>query len=379
MQILSLVKKLYFILLFILITSQSLISQTEKSDSSSTSKPDTLAVRGVDWLAYPYIFYSPETNLAFGGGGIVYFKLYENPMAKSSSITPSFYYTVNNQYDVTIIPEIFLMDDNLKIWSELNYSSYFDRYYGIGNSTTEIENDKYLQDNFQAQIKLQPNLFDDRLNIGINYEIRNMLVADTKGNPLLENDSTILGRDGGLTSGLGLAVAWDTRDNNFFPSNGGYYEVFTSNFSDILGSDFNYNKTVFDLRHYFNLTLDHVLAVQGYMLMESGSPPFYDLGLLGGSKLMRGTIMGRYRDKTYYVLQSEYRMPVLVWRFGLILFAGIGDVAPSVGKITISTVKPTYGLGIRFRFDELEKVEIRMDMGFGKGSNGVYFDINQAF
>jgi hypothetical protein len=113
--------------------------------------------------------------------------------------------------------------------------------------------------------------------------------------------------------------------------------------------------------------------------MESGSPPFYDLGLLGGSKLMRGTIMGRYRDKTYYVLQSEYRMPVLVWRFGLILFAGIGDVAPSVGKITISTVKPTYGLGIRFRFDELEKVEIRMDMGFGKGSNGVYFDINQAF
>jgi len=94
---------------------------------------------------------------------------------------------------------------------------------------------------------------------------------------------------------------------------------------------------------------------------------------------MRGTIMGRYRDKTYYVVQSEYRMPLLVWRFGIILFAGLGDVASSVGNITISTVKPTYGFGIRFRFDELEKVEIRMDVGFGKGSNGIYFDINQAF
>jgi hypothetical protein len=94
---------------------------------------------------------------------------------------------------------------------------------------------------------------------------------------------------------------------------------------------------------------------------------------------MRGTIMGRYRDNTYYVIQSEYRMPNLLWKFGLILFAGIGDVAPSVGRITISTVKPTYGFGIRFRIDELEKVEIRMDVGFGKGSNGIYFDINQAF
>jgi hypothetical protein len=88
-----------------------------------------------------------------------------------------------------------------------------------------------------------------------------------------------------------------------------------------------------DLRHYFNLTLDHVIAVQAYLLSESGSPPFYDLGLLGGSKMMRGYITGRYRDRTYYTIQSEYRMPQLIWRFGLIFFAGIGDVAPSLAKL----------------------------------------------
>jgi len=371
-------KKKYLIL-FLLTSYQLSFSQSVDFDSSAVNKPDTLAIRGVDWLAYPYIFYSPETSLAFGGGGIVYFKLYEDPKARSSSITPSFYYTINGQYDITIIPELFLLEDNLKIWSKLNYSSYFDRYYGVGNQTVEIENDQYLQDNIQAQVKLQPKLFDDRLNLGINYEIRNMSVVDKKGNPFLEQDTTLVGSEGGLTSGLGLAVAWDTRDNNFFPSRGGYYEAYTSNFFDVIGSDFNYSKTVIDIRQYMNITSDHVLAMQGYLLSEGGSPPFYDLGLLGGSKLMRGTIMGRYRDKTYYVIQSEYRMPQLVWRFGLILFAGIGDVAPSVGRITVSTVKPTYGFGIRFRFDELEKVDIRMDVGFGKGSNGIYFDINQAF
>lgn len=367
------------LIVIILIFTQLSFPQNVIKDTTNVKKPDTLAVRGVDWLAYPYIFYSPETSLAFGGGGIVYFKLYENPKAKSSSITPSFYYTINGQYDITIIPELFLIDDKLKIWSKLNYSSYFDRYYGIGNNSPEIENSQYLQDNIQAQVKLQPKLFDDRLNIGVNYEIRNMTVADTRGNPLLEGDNTIIGNEGGLTSGLGLAVSWDTRDNNFFPSSGGYYEAYTSNFFKSIGSDFNYSKSVIDLRQYMLTTSDHVLALQAYLLSEGGNPPFYDLGLLGGSKLMRGTIMGRYRDKTYYVVQSEYRMPELVWRFGLILFAGFGDVAPSVGSITISTVKPTYGFGIRFRFDELEKVEIRMDVGFGKESNGIYFDINQAF
>ena len=372
-------KRLYTILLVIFFVQFIMFSQTEISDSSVTEIPDTLGIGGVDWFAYPYIFYSPETSLAFGGGGIVYFKLYNKPEAKSSSITPSFYCTINGQYDITIIPELFLLDDNLKIWSKLNYSSYFDRYYGIGNNSPEIENDQYLQNNFQAQIKLQPKLFDDRLNIGINYEIRNMTVADVKGNPFLENDTSLVGRNGGLTSGLGLAVAWDTRDNNFFPSSGGYYEFFASNFFEFLGSDFNYNKKIIDLRHYFNPVSDNVVAIQSYLLMENGTPPFYDLGLLGGSKLMRGTILGRYRDKTYYTIQTEYRMPVLVWKFGLILMAGFGDVAPSVGRMTISTVKPTYGFGIRFRIDELQKVEIRMDVAFGKGSNGIYFDINQAF
>jgi hypothetical protein len=358
---------------------QSLFSQTEKTDSLVAVKPDTVDVGGVTCVAYTFVFYSPETSLAFGGGGIIYFKLYKLPKAKSSSITPSFYCTINGQYDITIVPELYLFEDKLKIWSKFNYASFFDRYYGIGNSTSEIENDKYLQDNFQAQIKLQPKLFDERLNIGINYEFRNMSVVDIKGNPFLENDTALVGRNGGITSGLGLAIAWDTRDNNFFPSTGVYYEVCLTNFFEFLGSNFDYSKKVIDLRHYYNPTSDNVIAIQAYLLAESRTPPFYDLGLLGGSKLMRGTILGRYRDKIYYTVQAEYRMPELIWRFGLILMAGFGDVAPSLSKIEILTVKPTYGLGIRFRIDELQKVEVRMDVAFGKGSNGIYFGINQAF
>lgn len=152
-----------------------------------------------------------------------------------------------------------------------------------------------------------------------------------------------------------------------------------SNFADIIGSDFDYSKFVFDFRRFFRLPINHIIAVQTYFMFETGSPPFYDLALLGGDRLMRGYLMGRYRDKTYYVIQSEYRIPKLFWRFGLVLFGGIGDVAPRLSKMEISTVKPTYGFGIRFRFDELQKLDLRADIGFGKGTSGIYFSVNQAF
>ena len=149
--------------------------------------PDTIGVGGFNWFAYPFIFYSPETNLAFGAGGVISFTLSEKLKSKPSSITASGYYSINNQYDVTIQPEVYVAEDKLKIWSKFNYGSIFDYFFGVGNRTEEIENERYLQENFLIQLKLQPKLFDERLNLGINYELRRMNVADTRGNPFLDS------------------------------------------------------------------------------------------------------------------------------------------------------------------------------------------------
>ena len=367
MHKLKLVK--HFIILLIYFWA-NLLAQSEDSD---TAKVDNFS-----WFAYPFAFYSPETNLAFGAGGIISFKLSDKFSSKPSSVTASGYYSINNQYDITIQPEVYLAEDKFKVWSKFNYGRIFDFFYGVGNSSPEIENDRYLQENFLVQLKIQPKLFDERFNLGINYEFRRMNVADTKGNPFLDS-ATFRGSSGGTTSGLGLAISWDSRDNIFYPHTGGYYELSTSNFAEFLGSNFNYSKFIFDFRRFFGLPINHIIAFQSYLMIVNGSPPFYDLALLGGDRLMRGYLMGRYRDKIYYVIQSEYRIPDLVWKFGLVLFGGFGDVAPKLSKMEIATVKPTYGLGIRFRFDETQKLDLRVDVGFGRGTNGVYFSVNQAF
>ena len=120
--------KLSTILLILFCTN--LLAQSEDSD---TAKADNFI-----WFAYPFAFYSPETSLAFGAGGIISFKLSEKFSSKPSSITASGYYSINNQYDLTIQPEVYLADDKYKIWSKFNYGKIFDFFYGVGNRAEEI-------------------------------------------------------------------------------------------------------------------------------------------------------------------------------------------------------------------------------------------------
>ena len=316
--------------------------------------------------------------MAVGAGGIYSFSLSKNLNSKPSSITGSGYYTINDQYDITLVSEIYLSEDKYKLWSKFNYGRAFDFFYGAGNRAKDIENNKYLQNNFLLQVKFQPKLFDERFNLGLIYEFRSLTIADKRGNPFL-SDTSINGIDGGQTSGLGFVASWDSRDNIFYPTKGGYYEISVTYFQKKYGSDFDYNKYVFDFRRFFPVFASHIIAFQTYFTYSNAFPPFYDLAMLGGDKIMRGYLYGRYRDQNYYSLQAEYRIPALIWRFGLVLFGGVGDVAPSVSKFEIATVKPTYGFGIRFRFDELKKLDLRADVGFGKNTSGIYFSVNQAF
>ena len=43
-------------------------------------------------------------------------------------------------------------------------------------------------------------------------------------------------------------------------------------------------------------------------------------------------------------------------------------------------MKYSYGLGLRFLFNKQQKINLRMDIGFGSdGSRGIYFGIQEAF
>jgi outer membrane protein assembly factor BamA len=189
----------------------------------------------------------------------------------------------------------------------------------------------------------------------------------------------VLGNAGGNISGAGLTASYDTRDNVYFPASGRYYNVAVSWFDGAVGSDYDFINYNLDVRQYFSVTPSQVLVTQVFANFISGDPPFQAMSQLGGKSLMRGYYAGRYRDKNMMILQAEYRLPL--WkRFGLVGFAGGGDVANKLSRFTVNDFKTSYGVGIRYAVSPKEKINIRLDLGFGKDPFvGPVITIGEAF
>ena len=107
---------------------------------------------------------------------------------------------------------------------------------------------------------------------------------------------------------------------------------------------------------------------------------------------MRGHYLGRYRDNNLYAAQIEYRLPlgrsnwiderhnIPFWqRWGLVGFFGLGDVYGPDSNGSLSNIKSSVGLGVRYLILPEERINIRVDFGFGSQMPGFYFGIREAF
>ena len=62
------------------------------------------------------------------------------------------------------------------------------------------------------------------------------------------------------------------------------------------------------------------------------------------------------------------------------VFGGAGNVADEIMNLSFSDLKYSYGAGLRFLFNKEQKVNLRVDFGFGNdGTKGIYFGIEEAF
>ena len=66
-------------------------------------------------------------------------------------------------------------------------------------------------------------------------------------------------------------------------------------------------------------------------------------------------------------------------RIGLVGFAGFGDVADKISHFDLENFKHSVGFGLRYLFSPKERLNIRLDFGFGSGTSGVYFTAAEAF
>jgi hypothetical protein len=331
--------------------------------------------------AYPYVYYTPETQLAFGVGGIMTFYAGRDTSLRPSSVSLSGYYTSNDQWKIGVVPKVFYSGNERYASLPASFGHYQSKFWGIGNDTPDISDAAYLEDVADVRFELQwPPLLPIFDRSGAIYHFASNKILDVGSNPNLQQGDS-LETEGGILSGVGLTFVADSRNETFYPTGGRFYTISAIFYPELLGSDFEFTHLTLDFRHFLPAWGKWgAVAIQAYGEFVIGSPPFYKYPALGGSNRMRGYFYGRFRDKAYVTAQVEYRRHI--WRkIGGILFLGLGQVGPAIADYELASFHVSSGFGLRYLFNAEEHVNIRVDFGFGgdDATTGVYFGVEEAF
>jgi len=358
------------IIVIVVIYGSSPFANQPDSTSEQTIKKETKN----SLLALPFFYYSPETKIA-GGLMANYINRTWFPKSKPSSITPIIIYTQKNQTAASLNSEIYWDNSNYHFIGSLGYSKFPGEFYGIGTDAIEDDKEEYTPEQYVLEACLQYQFFQ-RLYFGLGYNFDKFSILKTESDGVLK-DKIIIGSEGGVNSIIKAIASYDSRDNIFWPTSGYWGELSYGVSDSYTESDFDYTIITADLRNYRSLSERFVLAGQFRYESVNGDAPFNHLPQIGGDLLMRGYYAGRYTDKNMYVIQTELRFPV--WRkLGAAVFCGVGDVASKADEFKSENIKPSYGLGLRYRITD-EKVNVRLDLGYGDNSSGFYISFGEAF
>lgn len=355
-----------------------------------SAQPDSLSPVGLSTqqltnktrsvLILPLLARSIETDWSLGVAGSFTFRFNRlDTLTRTSNTQALALYSLRRQFIAAVNGTTYFPGERFILNHQLSYSYFPDKFWGLGKDAPDENEEAYTFRQYyvylHGQRKVRKYVF-----AGVIYEYQRLLAVDYLPGGLLDRRG-VLGRSPYHISGTGLSLTYDSRNNAFAPDQGGFLQVYFNHFAPAFGSDFRYTNYVVDVRRFIRVYRRQVLALQAYGFFNSGDVPLRSLASFGGSNSMRGFYDGRYRSKNQVVAQAEYRVP-LIWRIGLVGFAGIGNVGNRVENLNFRELKYSYGGGVRLALNRTERLNLRIDYGWGLGqslSHGLYFQLGEAF
>ncbi|MFY8190381.1 MAG: BamA/TamA family outer membrane protein, partial [Bacteroidia bacterium] len=286
---------------------------------------------------------SPETGIKLGASFGYVFKTADDSITRPSSIRLNTSYTQLNQFNIRPHIDIFFKQNTYNLKAQFVYNDFNEFFWGVGNLAPESAKELYnfKQQRFNARLVKQvfknwyfgPQLMYEKL-----YKVDFSDLSTTQQN-------NIPGINGYEVLGAGLALAFDNRNNVFFPTSGAYLEISNHLFLNPTVNSYRYKTLLMDLRKYVTVGKKDVFAAQFLGSYNGGLVPFRQMPTIGNDMIMRGYYNGRYRDDHYFAMQAEYRK--FIWGpVGAAVFAGFGNVGSNLAELS-QNLKPNYGIGLR--------------------------------
>lgn len=320
-------------------------------------------------------FYSSDTKFGIGlvGSGLYYQSLADtvtqpSEVALKAQLSTSLFYSFGLE-GVHIFP-----GDAHRIDYSLRFESFPTYFWGIGyEAARDKEKSKFEQRKLAFKADYLTRVGGGHIFVGPLVEVARTEAARRK-----EPKTVWDGEPRVVTSvGAGLKAVLDTRDVITDPHSGWYLNLTQRFFPRFLGNTtHSFSSTSFEAAHYRQVWKGGVVAGKVRGLFTYGRTPWTDMATFGGSSTMRGYYEGQYRDKCSADVTVELRQHV--WRrSGIVVWAGAGTVFPTFKELRWYKILPNAGVGYRFEFKQ--RVNVRVDVGVGRGTWGVEFNINEAF
>lgn len=333
--------------------------------------------KGVDWGILPGPFYTPELEF---GVGVALVGLYRadkhSETPRTSTFSLSGFGSSTGAFGLSLKNYTYLDDDRWRVYVTGALNNVPTNFWGQGYQAGKPE--QHLAEYQSEQFRLTPLLLrqiSDHAYLGVGWDY-NRLNATDPDRQFLDYLQQHGQQQRSTSSGVRAHLSYDTRD--FLPNarQGQALSAIYTYYAPALGSDQRFNRTELQYNYYYPLDEKSTLAFDSYANLSFGDVPWDQLAQLGSSTQMRGYYAGRYQDNHVFATQVEYRRK-LDWRHGIALWLGAGTLSDKASDLGSGHWLPTAGVGYRFEFKP--KMNIRLDLGIGKHSNGFYFQVGEAF
>lgn len=322
------------------------------------------------WMAVPI----PFSNPTLGSGlqaAVLY--LYEKQNAETPNATSGLggFISDTDSYFMGAFHDDYFADDRYRLTLFAGTGDMNFNYYGIGEAAQD-DPDQYnivaigLFAKFLMRIPSTAHWYAGLRYLGSASTVAFDVADEAADLPGLEGDSN--------TSGLGLMVSYDSRDDNYYPHRGQSFAAFVSHDHPSLGSDYPFDRSELLYSHYQSLRPSQVLAMAVEAKNISGRAPFYMQPMLS----MRGFDTTRYRDSATLSVMLEWRY-TFSERWGMVAFAEAGAVSDAMASLASGQQVQSAGLGLRWQATEDKAINLSLDLTFSRDDSAVHIRAGEAF
>lgn len=347
--------------------------QQEINNSLDSSKALQPQQQG-QFVAVPIPISNPTIGTGLQGA-LLY--LHDKPDSEQSSPNATsglgVMYTDTDSWLSAIFHDNYLLQDRLRVRAALGTGKVNLDYYGFGSQPVFADNPiPYSVESDIALFKLLGRLPATNhwyagvraicLGTDISFDVDNIV----PGIPSIESELDLVS--------LSALLNFDSRDDNYYPASGQFFELAIAGDDEDWHSDADYNRYSIDYSYYLPLSNRRVLALRLQAEQVEGDTPFFLLPRLN----MRGFSSNLYQDEAVASGHLEWREK-FTERWGYMLSLEAGAVGSTLSSLDEDNHIVSVGAGLRWQVDAEKKLHLGLDIGVSEEDTATYIHVGEAF